>query len=302
MLEGPEQAEQFKLRNTAFRALAEERALQNRLAVLQSNIQKVEQALCNTRTTTQTSIETYAKHACLQLTTSMMAIFPRELRDMVFRHLSTRPSEIIQREHFRTTLDPKTRLYSYDHARWKAEHFPDHFWNVSYTGAAFHRELMENYYRTSTFIFNDDARVMSRFLLTDEFKLDLHPRDLVQNVEIKLSAMSYDRGSFSTYMYGVPKAPEKLREALAGMFELRAGARVKVCYATNARKDQDREEHVRAALQTLFDGVQRAKLKGYEVSFLVDDKWEFDLEREMKNDHMMTGYNLEEVQTKAYFF
>jgi hypothetical protein len=216
----------------------------------------------------------------------MMIKLPREIRDMIYFHLSTRDRELIEREHFRTTLDPLTRLYSYDFERWKAQHFPAHYWNPQYVAQPFYRELVENYYRTSTFLFGDDPGVMKRFLNADEMKLGISPKALVSTVEIGLNAVSHDRGSFRAYMFGIPKSPERMREALDGIFELKPGARIVIRFVTEAKTKEERDEHCKGAMAMLFDEAQREKMKMYKVKFVVDEGQVWDLAEAMRDDWM----------------
>jgi hypothetical protein len=215
-----------------------------------------------------------------------MTKLPRELRDMIYVHLSTRERELIEREHFRTTLDPLTRVYSYNFDRWKAQHFPELFWDTSYVPKQFYEELVENYYRTSTFLFTDDAGVMSRFLTTSELHPSMLPSSLVSSTEISLNAVSHDRGSFRAYMFGVPKTPERLKEALKGILELKAGAKVVVRFVTEAKSKEERDEHCKAAMGVLFDGeqVERMREKGLKVRFVVDEGHVHNLAEMMRED------------------
>jgi hypothetical protein len=198
---------------------------------------------------------------------------------MIYRHLSTRNHEVIEREHYRTTLDPLTQLYSYDFHRWKTQHFKEHYWDAAFVGADFLREIVENYYRTSTFVFPSDAGVMKRFLSKDEMVSGVYPRDLVGNVEIHLNAVSHDRGSFRAYMFGVPKTAEKMREGLRDLFSLREGARVVIRFLTEAKTEREREEHCAAAMTTLFVGEEKELVKRYKVKFVVDEGQVWDLDR-----------------------
>ena len=209
-----------------------------------------------------------------------MTKLPRELRDLIYQHLSTRDSELIEREHFRATLDPVTKLYSYDHARWKASHFPEHFWDPQYIGSVFFRELVENYYRTSTFVFNDDPGVMKRFLETDEMGLGVLPRDLVCNVEVHLSAVGRDRGSFGGYMFGVRREPERLQEVLDGVFELKEGTSVCIQFLTGMKTEEEINEPCGDLIRGLISSVQRARLAGYKVKLVVDKEREISLRAE----------------------
>lgn len=254
-------------------------ALRQELAVLES-------VLASITPNTRDAIEQLAKAECLKLSNRIMSKLPREVRDMVYQYISTRDSESIEREHFRATLDPLTRLYSYDFERWKKQHFPEHYWDPEYVSKPMYDELVENYYRTSTFVFNDDAGVMKRFLTTDEMRLSLLPRDLVAKVEIKLSAVSYDRGSFRAYMFGVPKSPEHMREALGGLYELKAGARVVIRFITEAKTEEEREEHCRGAMEMLFNARQREIMEKYKVKFVVDGGRTWDLGEDMRQEWM----------------
>lgn len=240
--------------------------------------------LASTTPTTQDAIEQLAKAECLELSNRIMCKLPREVRDMIYFYISTRDSESIEREHFRTTLDPLTRLYSYDFERWKKQHFPEHHWDPEYVSKPMYNELVENYYRTSTFIFSDDAGVMKRFLTTDEMRLGLLPRDLVAKVEIGLKAVSHDRGSFRAYMFGVPKSSERMRESLDGLFELKPGARVVIRFITEAKTDEERKEHCKGAMEMLFDPKQREEMGMYKVKFIVDGGRAWDLGEAMRQE------------------
>lgn len=246
----------------------------------------LEADLASITPSTKDTMEQLAKAECLELSNQIMNKLPREVRDMIYLHLSTRDKEIIEREHFRTTLDPLTRLYSYDFERWKKQHFSEHFWNPEYISKPMYDELVENYYRTSTFVFSDDVGVMKRFLTTDEMRLGLLPKDLVSKVEIGLNAVSYDRGSFRAYMFGVPKSPERMREALDGIDQLKAGARVVIRFVTEAKTEKEREEHYRGAMGVLFDAAQREKMSKYRVKFVVDEDRVWDLGDVMRHEWM----------------
>lgn len=267
-----------------FRAVSQETIRKARVAALQKKLALLESELASTTPSTQDTVEQLAKSECLQLSSQVMTKLPRELRDMIYFHLSTRDRELIEREHFRTTLDPLTRLYSYNFDRWKAEHFPEHYWNPEYVSTPFYKELVENYYRTSTFLFSDDPGVMKRFLTIDEMRLGILPRDLVANVEIGLNAVSHDRGSFRAYMFGIPKSPERMREALDGIFELKSGARVIIRFVTEAKTEEEREEHCKGAMGLLFDEGQRERMRGYKMKFVVDEGRVWDLQEAMKQE------------------
>ncbi|KAF1829855.1 hypothetical protein BDW02DRAFT_508986, partial [Decorospora gaudefroyi] len=199
------------------------------------------------------------------LTSRLLDKLPREVRDMIYQHLSTRSNELIEREHFRTTLDPVTKLYSYDYNRWKSQHFPAHYWSTHYTPPQFHQELVENYYRTSTFVFGDEPGVLKRFLTTDEMRIGMLPAVLVRRVEIGFGAVSYHRGSFGAYMFGVPRSGERVRGVLDGLEELGSGARVVIRVGTQGRDGEARDD-----VSGLLEGMGGV-LGRLEVRVLVDE-------------------------------
>ncbi|KAF2849511.1 hypothetical protein T440DRAFT_508671 [Plenodomus tracheiphilus IPT5] len=276
--------EQIHLRTRALRALSAENLRRRKITALKKELETLETDLSITAKSIQQDLERLARSECLSLTTQIMTKLPRELRDIICQHLSTRTNERIEREHFRATLDPLTKLYSYNHARWKASHFPEHYWNSDYVGPNFFQELIENYYLTSTFIFGDDPDTMTRFLNTNEFNIPSLPKNLVSKVEIHLNAVSYDRGSFRAYMFGVPKSPERLHEQLEPLFELKQGAKICIHFLTDTQEERHREEHFQAGLEALFSGVQRVKLRGYAVRFVVDKMYVFNLEEDLKRE------------------
>ncbi|EUC46534.1 hypothetical protein COCMIDRAFT_4436 [Bipolaris oryzae ATCC 44560] len=275
-----------QLRKHTFRVLSEESTRKARVAALRKELAVLESDLASITPNTQDMVEQLARRECLELCNQIMGRLPREVRDMIYLHLSTRDVEIIEREHFRTTLDPLTLLYSYNFERWKKQHFPEHYWDPKYVSKPMYNELVENYYRTSTFVFSDDSGVMKRFLTTDEMRIGLLPKDLVANVEIGLNAVSHDRGSFRAYMFGVPKSPERMREAVDGLFELKAGARVVIRFVTEAKTEEERDEHCRGAMGTLFDVAQREKMRKYKVKFVVDDVGVWEVGEAMRHERM----------------
>ena len=96
--------------DTTCRALSEESIRKARLAALQRELALLEKDLASTTPMTQDAVEKLAKTECQQLANDVLTKLPREIRDMIYFHLSTRDRELIEREHFRTTLDPLTRL------------------------------------------------------------------------------------------------------------------------------------------------------------------------------------------------
>jgi hypothetical protein len=160
-------------------------------------------------------------------------------------------------------------MYSYNTDRVRETHYPEHFWSPTYTTSDFHIELVQTYYRTSTFIFSSDA-IISRFLSTDAFGLGHLPSDLVSNVEIQLSSMTFDRTSCVGYMFGVVTKPEVLVGALEALEELKKGARVVVKLETRGRDGVERVEQGRIGSEALVGRLREVRSLGLNVRFEAD--------------------------------
>lgn len=145
----------------------------------------------------------------------------------------------------------------------------------------FVRELSENYYRTSTFIFGDCQGLITKFLNSDQLGLGFAPKELVWSVEVRLSAITHDQGSFRAYIFGVPKPPERLQAALEGLMELKEGSNVCIQFCTEAKCPADRKTLFIGAIPVLFPKMQVAALSGYRVRFVLDRKHEFRLDEEI---------------------
>ncbi|KAF2998433.1 hypothetical protein E8E13_000093 [Curvularia kusanoi] len=265
------------LRKRALKAVAIENTRRARIDILQQHLHALEHDLAIEKAETQFSLEAFAKSECRSLTDLFMLKLPRELRDMVYRHLSTK-EERINSDYFRSTMDPVTKCYSCDQARWKRAHFPDHYWSTEYVDPQFVRELSENHYRTTTFIFGDGQGLISKFLNSDQMGLGFPPKDLVSSLEVRLSAITHDRGSFRAYIFGVPKPPERLQAALEGLMELKPGSNVCIHFCTEAKCPTERKTLFVGAIPVLFSKMQIAALRGYRVRFVLDHKYEFRLD------------------------
>ena len=113
--------------NQPIRALAIENTRRARIDVLQQHLNALEHDLAIEKAETQFSLEAFAKSECRSLTDLFMLKLPRELRDMVYRHLSNK-EERINSDYFRSTMDPVTKCYSCDQARWKRAQCRSTWW------------------------------------------------------------------------------------------------------------------------------------------------------------------------------
>jgi hypothetical protein len=244
---------------------------------LQNELQALEQDLAISSREEQCAFELLAKVECISICNRVMAQLPRELRDMVYHHLSTSSEERISRDYFRSTMNPSTKLYTYDTARWKADHYPESFWDVAYVGNDFFQELAESYYRTSTFVFGDDGGLIKRFLEADQLKLGYAPRELVSKIEVHLSAITYDRSSCIGCMFGCATKPERLLAALEGIEQLKIVASICVHFSTQAKDGKQKEEQIGTVCNALVPRLREAKVAGHGVRLVVDRKTEIGL-------------------------
>lgn len=223
-------------------------------------------------------IASLAQVQCSQLCSRIMTQLPRELRDMVFQHLSGRSAERISREYFRSTLDPETKMHTYDTARWRTTHYPEHFWNPEYVGQGFHKEMIENYLRTSSFVFGDDDGLVERFLESDQFEIGFAPKEVISKIEIHLNAMTFDRSSCIGYFFGSPTKPERLEAALGGISGLKTGARVCVQFMTQAKDEEQKDCQIDTAHRALVPKLKEAKAAGLIVRLVIDGKMNVNLD------------------------
>lgn len=273
-------------------------AQQARVSALQAELKSLQTSLATSTTSEQAACEALAKDECFDLCNRVMTQLPRELRDMVYSHLSTKPHQRIDREYFRSSMDPVTRLHTYGPIRWKSTYHPEHFWTKAYVGELFFQELADNYYRTSTFIFGDDGGLIQRFLENDQLQLGYLPSDLVAKIEVHLDAMSYDQGSFRGYMFGATTRPDRLQAALKGVEKLKYGASVQVRFSTKAKDEAQRKEQVSTAVTALVPSLADARGKGYKAGLTIDGESAVELDVGT-GDHRLT--TVSKAEGKAEF-
>jgi hypothetical protein len=255
------------------------RQQQARAEALQRQLEALQQDLAAATPEDQDACVALATSECNQICNRIMTQLPRELRDMIYQHISTKSEECISREYFRSIMDPKTRIHDYNSRRWTATHYPEHYWDAKYVGDDFSRELLQNYYRTSTFVFGNDDGLMERFLNVDQMKMGYAPKELISRIEVHLNAMTYDRTTCIGYMFGCATKPERLQAALRGTQCLKAGASVVVHFATQARYGEQKEEQMKVACTALGPVLEEARTAGLDVRLVMDKKMAIDLDR-----------------------
>jgi hypothetical protein len=187
-------------------------------------------------------------------------------------------------------MDPATRLHTYDADRWKAKFHPEHFWDVQYVGVDFIRELTENYYRTSTFIFGDDGGLIERFLETDQMKAGYQPKDLVSRIEVHLTAITFDRTSCIGYRFGCPTKPGRLAAALKGIEKLKPGANIIVYFSTQAPVEKHKGDQILMACTVMCPSLREVRLAGKRARLIIDRGLEVELD-EVEGEYTLKNCN-----------
>lgn len=135
----------------------------------------------------------YAKRSCLDLSNKIHNTFPREVRDLIYSHVTGFGAVYIPSQkavpgqkkrhgcsYFDTTSETELRQRSLDHV------CEDHWWDEDFVGAAMRREIGENYYRSSYFRFGDNFGIIPRFRVTDQWNLGFLPVSYIGNVEVNI--------------------------------------------------------------------------------------------------------------------
>jgi hypothetical protein len=135
-------------------------------------------------------IEIYAATSCLSTCTMMYNKLPRELRDMVYTYIVGSESTLSIENDFLGPL-----VYNWKHTQHDtSDHLPDvfrygmnaefaHAFDRKFVGAHFKFELVEIWYRATTFVFRD-CRFVPHFLENDRLGYCTEPRDRLNKVTI----------------------------------------------------------------------------------------------------------------------
>ncbi|KAI0581109.1 hypothetical protein TUN199_07295 [Pyrenophora tritici-repentis] len=149
----------------------------------------------------------YAKKKCLELCDNVQKAFPREIRDIIYGHITCRDDadmpdwpkwgnpEIIEESYFRTQSETQLRKPNGTHEK-------DHWWDPDFVGVDMVREIGENYYRSSYFQFGGTFDIIPRFRATDQWNLAFTPVLLVSKVGIEIKCKQYYTELIVTHNWG----------------------------------------------------------------------------------------------------
>ncbi|KAH7119729.1 hypothetical protein B0J11DRAFT_68794 [Dendryphion nanum] len=136
--------------------------------------------------------KTYCEEWCNALAQTLLATFPREIRDLIFGHLTAQSMPIEIESRFEYNLwAPKTPK-SYPS---RAERLADYchpFVLPAYFGPSLHLEIAQAFYEGNRFHLVD-IEDLEEFLTYDVFNLDLQPRRFVRKLSIDCSTFQFLR-------------------------------------------------------------------------------------------------------------
>jgi hypothetical protein len=198
--------------NTISRALKEERKTELRLEAAHNNVKKLRRH-CKTlketsatdKTGTADAFLAFAKNDCLELCTRVYKVFPREIRDKIYSYITGHEEVNIScRAGNWGYLTPvKYRIGELDVFFSPSESTTDHWWKPEHVGAEMVREIGENFYRSSCFVFHDNLAAVGPFRATDPWDRGFLPVDFVSKVEVSVDCNEFrfehvDRAGLNT--------------------------------------------------------------------------------------------------------
>jgi hypothetical protein len=234
----------------------------------------------------ETATEKYNIAVCRSVGPRMMTVLPRELRDIVYRYLT---SDNVKLYAYPNHSDPPMYV-KYDSPA--APYFPislrtandafcsAHWWQDRALGADIAFELRESWYRNSQFVFVQRPRKVTpqplgveEIIRTDRFKLGLHPEQLITNFTIRVLLPKKQLLQWA-------QSPNDVLKTLQDLFFLRQKARITVCIHHWINSSGDPlEQGLNALLQSIFPQLLQLRRAEYclkvefqDVQHLMRDK------------------------------
>lgn len=140
----------------------------------------------------------FAQQDCRKLCDKIYQVFPREIRDIVYDHI-----------HSKREICLVARVYSFwgedssdciTYVQSKSEYHlrtgstkpvEDHLWRKEYMGEKVMRELVEYYFRSVCFRFEDGWDFVQKFRVTDQWNLGWVPGEFVTNIQVSVDCSAH---------------------------------------------------------------------------------------------------------------
>jgi hypothetical protein len=263
---------------------------------------------------TTSAILEYAKLDCQMLCDKIYETFPREVRDIIYVHIHTKQQgsiNVVYMVDQGAWDDPKHPAFnqSKSEAHWRTGRpgdYENHLWSTNFLGNRVLEELLEWYYRATTFQFGKNWAFIPEFRSTDQWKLGHVPADFVTNVEVTLNCNDYEviemygandddpprgewgdgSGWITSCRYGCVNGVEqkdsrsKLLTSLESLFGFKQGTKIIIEVMMSSAYDSDMRAHMRdIAVPFILPTLLRLQASGYNVTIQLSpwDNFKFSL-------------------------
>ncbi|KAJ4352749.1 hypothetical protein N0V95_003967 [Ascochyta clinopodiicola] len=183
-----------RLRSELLQALKEQVAVDNELQSARKQLQRVrrernihQQAAADKKVDVKKASDEYAETVCRALCEGVYHRFPREVRDMIYSHIHPQYTLDIDADYFTST---KATIPTDD---WNVLIVHHHIWDPAFVTGKVHAELMEQYFRSTTFEFQSFEHIV-KFRVTDQWKTGYIPAQFPTNILVNVVSSNYDLG------------------------------------------------------------------------------------------------------------
>ncbi|KAI4916333.1 uncharacterized protein J4E92_009250 [Alternaria infectoria] len=246
------------------------------------------------------ALSAFAQADCLELCTKVQNAFPREIRDIIYSYITGDKDVSIACNvpwchtcewHSHSSRSLSCCVPEYVKAA--------HWWKREYMGAQMVREIGENYYRSSHFVFEHIITNVVPFRSVDHLGLGFKPVDFISDVEVTINCRDYrfepmDRegNSIPTDIHARPadseaswggepfrEVPDRLLVELESLFGFRHGTAITINLSSklceNATLLEQQAWMAYTVIPVIFPVLQRLKDAGCRVRILLSAKEEW---------------------------
>lgn len=166
--------------------------LQQQLESLRDHEKRLKHKELTKKDDTNKAFATYTKAVCREFCDTVHRTFPREVRDLIYTYMTG--NQLYQ---ISSSSDGFWGQSGYFDESFPAflQHDdvvePCHWCNSDFVGSEMLREIGESYFRTTSFYFDDRFDLISKFRVTDQWKLGFLPVSFVSKVEFRIQCDQY---------------------------------------------------------------------------------------------------------------
>jgi hypothetical protein len=163
---------------------------------------------------------------CLQICTYMHERLPRELRDMVYEYTmdtvaldqEDRTVFVQTLEDFEDAPDPEALISKHEkdgmvmtYAHGPSYGAQQHIWDESFVGSEVRQEVVQEWFRKSTFDFGPNIDLIDRFLSSDMFGAGCEAVRITRNIEVAIGDSPLDGTRSLEALRSLSKIPKAAR-------------------------------------------------------------------------------------------